>query len=142
MDFDTFMAQAWADHAADAEGVATRLSAQGVALLSSESQLVQLMNLNHHVWGAHLHDSARGRASFGSLMVSPYFVAHGESAAMAHRCQASLSLTEFADFSLAALTPSDQIRVQAMAAANLADVNAARGMQLLQIGRASGRERV
>ena len=132
MDFDTFMAQAWADHAADAEGVAKRLSEQAVALLSSESQLVQLMNLNHHVWGAHLHDAARGSASFDSLMASAYFVAHGESDSMADRCMASLSLTEFADFSLAALTPSDQIRVQAMAAANLADLDAARGMQLLQ----------
>ena len=86
MDFDTFMAQAWDDHAADAEGVEKRLSEQAVALLSSESQLVQLMNLNHHVWGAHLHDAARGSASFNSLMASAYFAAHGESAATAHRC--------------------------------------------------------
>ena len=132
MDFDSFMAQAWDDHAADAESVAQRLSEQGVALLSSESQLVQLMNLSHHLWGAHLHNAACGTASFGALMTSAHFVPHAESAATASRCMASLSLTESADFSLAALSPSDQIRVLAMAAANLADVNAARGTQLLQ----------
>ena len=48
------------------------------------------------------------------------------------RCVASFSLSAHADFNLTALTESDQIRVQAMAAANLAGVNPARGMRLLQ----------
>ncbi len=135
MDFDGFIGQAWDDHASDPSGVAQRLREQGVALLASESQLVQLMNLTHHLWGSHLQDTAQGQASLAQLSASSFFMASGESGEsgdVARRCVASLFLTSQEDFGLAALSVSDQIRVQAMAAANLADINPARGMRLLQ----------
>jgi hypothetical protein len=132
MDFDSFLGQAWDDHAVDANGVAQRLREQGVALLTNESQLVQLMNLVHHVHGAHLNDWARGEASVAPLTASNFYAASGESGEMARRCLASLSLCAEEGFGLAALGVSDQIRVQAMAASNLAESNPARGMRLLQ----------
>ena len=132
MDFDSFMAQAWDDHAADAKGVAQRLSEHGIALLTTESQLVQLMNLTHHVCGEHLQDWAQGEASFLALRSNPFYLDSGDSGGMARRCVASLSLSANADLSLEALTVSDQIRVQAMSAANLSSSHPQRAMQLLQ----------
>jgi hypothetical protein len=132
MDFDGFMGQAWDDHASDPSGVAQRLSEQGVALLTNESQLVQLMNLTHHLHGEHLHEWTVGAARFDALKVTEFFATEGESGQMTRRCVASLSLSAQEDFSLAALSVSDQIRVRAMAAANLADIDPARGARLLQ----------
>ena len=132
MDFESFMGQAWDDHAGDASGVAQRLSEEGVALLSSESQLVQLMNLSHHLHGEHLHEWVQGEASFVQLTASDFFEVNGESGEMARRCLASLKLSAQEDFNLAALSVSDQIRVNAMAASNLAETDAARGVRLMQ----------
>jgi hypothetical protein len=132
MDFDSFLGQAWDNHASDPNGVAQRLSEQGTALLTSESQLVQLMNLTHHLHGEHLHEWAAGAACFNVLRASGFYVADGESGQMARRCVASLALSAQEDFSLVALSASDQIRVQAMAAANLADNNPTSGMRMLQ----------
>lgn len=132
MDFDSFTSQAWNDHNADPRGVAQRLRQQGVGLLTNEAQLVQLMNLAHHVHGEHLHEWADGAASFDAMKVSEFFVVDSESGEMARRCVASLSLSAHEDFNLLELGVSDQVRVQAMAAANLADVDPKRGMRLLQ----------
>jgi hypothetical protein len=131
MDFETFHASAWDDHATDPRAVASRLREQGVSLLASEAQLVQLMNLAHHVHGAHLNQADAGKAVFGELTASRFFSANGESGQMARRCVASLSLTAQEGFSIADLAVSDRIRVQAMAAANLADTDPARGLRLL-----------
>jgi hypothetical protein len=132
MDFETFNASAWDEHATGPRAVASRLREQGVTLITSEAQLVQLMNLAHHVHGAHLNEASAGKAVFAELMASAFFSTDGESGDMARRCVASLSLTSQEEFSVADLTISDQIRVQAMAAANLADTDPARGMCLLQ----------
>ena len=56
VNFDSFMSQAWNDHATDSHGVALRLSEQAFALLANEAQLVRLMNLAQHVHGEHLHE--------------------------------------------------------------------------------------
>ena len=132
MDFDSFMSQAWDDHATDSHGVASRLTEQAFALLTNEAQLVRLMNLAQHVHGEHLHEWAGGVACFDALTASEFFVFAGESGQTVHRYVASFSLSAHEDFHLSALPESDQIRVQAMAAANLAGVNPARGMRLLQ----------
>ena len=132
VDFDSFMSQAWSDHATDSHGVALRLTEHAFALLTNEAQLVRLMNLVQHVHGEHLHEWAGGVACFDALTASEFFVFEGESGQTVRRCVASFSLSAHADFNLTALTESDQIRVQAMAAANLAGVNPARGMRLLQ----------
>jgi hypothetical protein len=132
MDFETFNASAWDDHATDPRAVALRLREQGVSLITSEAQLVQLMNLAHHLHGAHLNEASACKAVFAELMTSAFFSTDGESGDMGRRCVASLSLTAQEGFSVADLTVSDQIRVQAMAAANLVDIDSARSLCLLQ----------
>ena len=71
-------------------------------------------------------------ACFDALTASEFFVFEGESGQTVRRCVASFSLSAHADCNLTALTVFDQIRVQTIAAANLAGVNPARGMRLLQ----------
>jgi hypothetical protein len=136
MDFDSFIDKAWTDHADDPRAVAHRLS-EGAALASDEAQITQLANLAHHVFGEHLGEWSKGSAFIGGLSTLPAFVRQGTSGAALRRCLASLALSrettvdphdasaEFAELSI-----SDRVRVFAMAAANLAERNAARARRL------------
>ena len=133
MDFSTFFDKAWDDHATAAREVAQRLS-EGMPLVTSEPQIVQLANLAHHVHGSHLADWCVGMAFIEGLAALPPFDAEGASGGALRRCRASLALSagDSARAALGALSLSDQIQVGAMAAANLAEHDAARGMRLLQ----------
>ena len=66
------------------------------------------------------------------LSTLPSFTAAGESGQTVRRCVASLSLCERADFDLDSLSLSERICVGAMAAANLAERDTARALQLFQ----------
>jgi hypothetical protein len=130
MDFNTFMSQAWDDHATDARGVAQRLH-EGVALVSEEPQLARLADLAHHVHGEHLGDWRPGIAFIERLAALPAFVPDGPSGQTLRRCLASLALSAGDEPDLAALSPSDRIRVGSLAATNLAQHDTARAMGLL-----------
>ena len=142
MDFSTFNNQAWDDHVTVAREVAQRLS-QGVALVTSESQLNQLANLAHHVHGSHLGEWRAGTAFIEGLTALPQFQPQGASGTSLRRYLASLALSA-GDTQAAGrdtLSTSDAIQVEAMAAANLAEHDAARSTRLLhqaldQAGRA------
>jgi hypothetical protein len=123
MDFDTFMTQAWNDHATDARGVARRLG-DAVVLATDEAQLTRLMDLAHHVHGAHLGAWRDGIAFIEALGARPAFAAAGASGQARRRCVASLALADGAGDALAGLAPSDRIRATAMAAGNLAEQDA------------------
>ena len=131
MDFNTFMSQAWADHATDARAVAQRLH-EGLALVADEPQLARLADLAHHVHGEHLGEWQAGIDFIERLARLPAFVAEGPSGQTLRRCLASLGLSVGAEPDLAALSPSDRIRVEALAATNLAQHDAARATRLLQ----------
>jgi hypothetical protein len=134
MDFDTFNTQAWNDHATDPHAVAQRLG-EAIALVADEPQFTRLANLAHHVYGAHLHDWRAGAAFIEGLAALPVCVPEGPSGAAARRYVASFALSEGAEASRAgldALAPSDRIRVGALAASNLVDVDVARAGHLLQ----------
>jgi hypothetical protein len=118
MDFETFIGQAWTDHAEAPQAVADRLG-EATALAGDEGQLNQLMNLAHHVHGEHLGAWPQGIAFIEHLSTAPAFVAGGASGQAARRFIASLRLSGGQADGLDALTPSDRIRVLAMAAANL-----------------------
>lgn len=142
MDFSTFNHQAWDDHVTVAREVAQRLS-QGVGLVSSESQLTQLANLAHHVHGSHLGEWRAGTAFIEGLTALPQFQPQGASGTSLRRYLASLALSagDTAAAGLDTLSTSDAIQVEAMAAANLAEHDAARSTRLLhraldQAGRA------
>ena len=131
MHFSTFLDTAWADHAADARAVALRLE-HAMTLAADEGQLAQLANLAHHIHGEHLGEWHAGVSFMQRLSSLPPFVAEGESGQAVRRCVASLSLCERSDFDLNSLSLSDRIRVGAMAAANLAELDTARALQLFQ----------
>jgi hypothetical protein len=132
MDFNTFIDQAWTDHATDSTAVAQRLADEGIALVGDEAQLNQLMNLAHHVHGGHLGTSRSGIAFIERLAALPVFVPDGASGQALRRCVASLRLSDGATaVELDALSVSDRIRVGAMAAANLAERDTTRASRLL-----------
>ena len=131
MDFSTFIDAAWADHAADARAVALRLE-HAMTLAVDEAQLARLANLAHHLHGEHFGEWHEGVLFMQRLASLPPFVAEGESGQAVRRCVASLSLCERADFDLDSLSLSERICVGAMAAANLAERDTARALQLFQ----------
>ncbi len=129
MDFDRWIDAAWNEHARDAAGVAARLETEGAALANDDAALGRLAHLAHHLHGDHLGSLAEGRALLARLAAHP---AAGE-ATQAQLClyDASLALTGGEAGPLAALPPSAGARVQALAAANLAERDAARAGALL-----------
>ena len=142
MDFSTFNNQAWDDHVTVAREVAQRLS-QGVALVTSESQLSELAYLAHHVHGSHLGEWRAGAAFIEGLTALPHFQPQGPSGKSLRRYLASLALSagDVQAAGLSTLPTSDGIQVAAMAAANLAEHDAPRSARLLhdaldQAGRA------
>lgn len=131
MDFDTFIAKSWDDHATDAPAVAQRLG-EGVPLVTDEAQLVRLSVLAHHVHGGHLADWRGGIAFIEGLAALPVHVREGTSGMALRRHLASLSLAGGSAAALDGLSASDRIRVCGLAAANLADHDALRAGQLLR----------
>lgn len=132
MDFDSFIKQAWADHADDAAGVALRLEQDGPARVSQAGQVAQLVQLVHHVHGEHLARWQDGLALLARIAVLPVHDAAGEGGAALHRCVASFRLCSGDDSVLAGLSPADDVRVRAMAAANLGGHDSERAAQLLR----------
>lgn len=131
MDFKTFIDKAWDDHATDTEAVANRLD-DGLALVVDESQLNQLMNLGQHVHGEHLGQWRRGVAFVERLTILPAYAPGGTSGQARARTIASLRLAAAEEAQLDALSPSDRVRVLAMAGSSLAERDTARASTLLQ----------
>jgi hypothetical protein len=133
MDFDTFLDQAWSEHATDSPAVAKRLNKQALALVAQEAQVLRLTHLAHHVLGEHLARWQDGLLFLQQLATLPLVAgASDNTTAMSlHRYQASLRLAggladERGDF-----TPSERIRITAMAAASLGTHDTARANVLL-----------
>jgi len=131
MDFDTFMAKAWDDHATDAAAVARRLD-DGIALIGDEAQLNRLMHLGQHVYGEHLAEWRNGVSFLERLTTLPPFVREGASGQAQRRAFAGLQLAQGEDAELGELSASDRIRVLAMASSHLAAHDSARACRLLE----------
>lgn len=114
MDFDAFIAQAWADHADDAVGVAARLRSATPAPASA-AQLNALVRLTSHVIAEHLgaFDDARWRLA--ALATHPHADAGVQSALRV--ALASLDLAEHGRAAFGAFTDSQTVRAQVGAAA-------------------------
>jgi len=130
MDFDSFLSQAWDEHAADAAGVAERLDTLVPGLVGEEAQLVPLAHLVHHVYGEHLGRWADGRALLQRLAAHGVCSAEGAARAALRRFQASLALCEGSADERPSMSASDRIRVTALAAASLAERDTARAAAL------------
>jgi hypothetical protein len=131
MDFSEFIDAAWRDHATDAAAVAARLDT-GIGLVTDELKLNQLMHLGQHVHGEHLGQWAEAVAFVERLAALPMFSVDGTSGQARRRTVASLRLAAGEPASLGGLSPSDHIRVVAMAASSLAERDAVRAEALLR----------
>jgi hypothetical protein len=129
MDLKTFVADGWRDHADDARGVADRLG-DGLALVTDEAQIADLVGLANHVFGSHLAAWREGLAFFDRVAAWPGLAIDGTSGQALHRCKASLGLAAGIDDMRPALPVSDRIRVSVMAAASLAEHDAERATTL------------
>jgi hypothetical protein len=126
---DTFIDQAWSDHAEEPAAVATRLP-EGLLLVESDDQVSRLAMLAHHVMGEHLRQWGEA-IEFLTALASRG--AHGEGGAgTLARCQASLSLCTDVDYDFTTMGESDQCRAMVMAASNLAAIHPARATRLLE----------
>ena len=132
MDFDTFIDQAWTDHATDPAAVAARLQSQGLALVTDASQLAGMAHLAHHVWGSHLARWHEGLQFQQQLAALPCCEAGGPQAQAIARHVSALRLAGGLGDDRASLGASDRIRLNAMAANNLAEHDAARASAFLQ----------
>jgi len=125
-DFDTVIGRAWNDHADDARGVAGRLP-QLQALATDESQLMRVIMLAHHVYGAHLGEWDAGTTVLRALGTHPAYRDDAASGESLRRVLASLTLC--AGGAPSGLAPSDKIRAHAMAADNLSSHDTVRAAQ-------------
>lgn len=130
MTFDTFIAQAWDDHAHDAPGVAARLDI-GQALVADESQFIQFADLVHHLYGDHLNDRPAGLAAIDALTRLPAYRDAGPSGAAVRRFRASLHLSLGLQGVLEPFDTSDRIRIVVLAISNLTDSDPVRAVALL-----------
>lgn len=124
VDFDSLLNQAWDQHAGEPAAVADRLAREAPALADSSERVVALAHLAHHVYGAHLGRWANGRALLERLAALP--AADASAAAALARFIASLDLCGGRDDPRTGMAASDRIRVTALAAASLAEHDAAR----------------
>lgn len=132
MSFTDFVTDAWDKHAAQPDWVAGRLAVEGLALVAEPAHVAPLAQLIHHVFGEHLGRWDDGLDALQALASHPVCVP-GESGAQAvQRCQASLALCAGRPDTRSGMSPSDAIRVTALAAAALAEQQTPRAMQLLQ----------
>ncbi len=131
MDFDTFLDQAWTEHATDAPAVATRLAQQGITLVSEEAQVLPMAHLAHHVFGEHLGRWADGLQFQSQLAALGLGTSDGLAGQAVRRFMASLKLAGGLADERAGLSSSENIRITALAAANLGAHDVARSQRLL-----------
>ena len=132
MSFTDFVTHAWDEHATDPAAAAQRLATEGVALVTDAAHVAPLAQLVHHVFGEHLGRWDDGLAVLQSLAARPACVVGSAPAHAVSRCQASLALCAGQPDARGQMTPSDAIRVTALAAAALAERQTPRAMQLLR----------
>ncbi len=91
LNFDTFLSQAWTDHATDSAAVATRLP-EGIAMMEKPEQVSALARLLVHVMGEHLGEWDRGLELLQSLRASAHFSALPDNEKVLLRSEAALLL--------------------------------------------------
>lgn len=133
MDFDTFIDQAWTDHATDPAAVAATLQAQGLALVTDADQLGSMAHLAHHVLGSHLARWEEGVQFQQRLAALPCCEAGSAPAQAIARHISALRLAGGLGDDRIGLGASDRIRLTAMAANNLAEHDAGRAEAFLVV---------
>jgi hypothetical protein len=130
MDFNTWLDKAWDDHVNTAVEVAERIEREGVGLVGETAQVVPLAHLAHHVFGEHLGRFDDGSALLTRVAALPV-AADAEAAAAIARYQAALALAAGRGDARSGQSPSERVRIAALAMASLAPRDAARAERLL-----------
>ena len=135
MDFDSFIDQAWADHADHSAAVAARLLPQGLPLVQSTAHIGALAHLAQHLRGAHLADWQGGLDDLQRIGAHPAGQSDATTAATLQRYRASLEHAAGGpdtEVHMNALPVTERVRVQALSAALLVLHDPARASTLLQ----------
>jgi hypothetical protein len=130
-DLQTFIDQAWAEHADDAAGVALRLP-RALDWVTREDELMALGHLAHHVYGGHLAAWADALKYLAALARGPAFDAHGTSGRSMRQWRASLALAAGQSDVRSTLEAGERITATAQAAAALELHDITRASQFLQ----------
>lgn len=131
MDFDAFLDQAWADHAAQPAAVAERLATQGLALLQQESQVGALASLALHVQGQHLGHWQAGAQFQQQLAALPLLAGGSSTAQTLQRFATVLAWAGGGPDPRGTLPSSGAARITAMAAMALTEHDSTRARSLL-----------
>lgn len=115
--FDTFISQAWRDHAENSDAVAARLP-EALSLLEKPEQVAPLARLIVHVEGEHLGRWQEGLELLSRVKESPHSSGPEAEAAL-RRGSATLTACERGSLPAEGLSASDKARCLAAAAAAL-----------------------
>lgn len=127
MNFAQFIDQAWNDHVNDAAAVASQIP-HAFELIHKKEDIPQLAHLLVHVFGEHLGRWDEGVSLLNQLKTHP----HEDNQAI-ERSIATLEVASGKSFQSTEFSPSDQIRIYAVAAAALSgQANTLRAKELLQ----------
>ena len=130
MNLDSFLDQAWADHATQPAAVAARL-AEGVALAQTDEQVAQLAFLAQHVQGQHLGRWTDGLALQQQLAALPQVLPGGATAQALHRHATVMQLAGGLATLPAGTPAAERARFDALTAAALALFDSPRASVLL-----------
>jgi hypothetical protein len=131
MNFETYLNQAWKDHATDALRVSNQL-ATGAGLAETNEHLSQLVGLATHVYGEHLGQWDQGIQFLRTLQSHRFFAKDTETDKAIQRSIAVLELASGQSGDLQAFTEADQIRVWAVAASAVSARDARQAKEFLQ----------
>lgn len=131
MNFETYLNQSWNDHPTQSEKIASEFST-GAALVKTNEELNQLVGLVTHVMGEHLARWNDGVSFLSGLRNHSAFVKGSETEKTILRSIAALQVGSGHSPDLTFFSPSDQVRILAVAASALVDRDSQRSQELLR----------
>jgi hypothetical protein len=139
MNFETYLKQAWNDHATQTRHVADGLRS-GIALVESSAQIVQVAGLITHVMGEHLGLWVDGISLLDEIKNQKKNVSDEESEKAVLRSIAVLKLGMNPDISLLSFSPSDRIRILSTASSAFVGRDTSRSKTLLDAALSMAKE--
>ena len=119
MDFNTYLNNAWNDHAHDANAVAHNFG-QGLTLAQTTDQLSQLARLGTHVYSEHLGRWNDGIIFLNQIKTQTSYSAESTGSQM-KIYEASLALSSQPNTKISSFTVSEQIRILGMSASAMSE---------------------
>ncbi len=130
MKFNTYLEQAWSDHATHTEKVVEGFP-DAIKLVETNDDLAQLVNLVAHVMGEHLAKWNAGIELLVALKANPKFAPGTTTEGAIQRSIEVMKIGGGQSASLDGFNTSDQIRIMAVAGSALAERDAMKARDLL-----------